>query len=169
MTPSGWLGHKTSTQTNNTSLHRAVHYPPSIVLIWLINVERAVKHIIIINLIVLVLKFELVHFTVWYHLSKSCKMSGKQYRPWSNTAWFGVWSGSKLVAHACSSKYLRLFGCFAKNLYKNSRWFCWSGHDMQPKLQRWNKTKFLAVWVFIEISLLGHLNEYSQQMILCKN
>ena len=40
-----------------------------------------------------------------FDLSKNCWMSGKQWRPWSDTALCGVWSGSSLFAQACLSQH----------------------------------------------------------------
>ena len=46
-----------------------------------------------------------IHFTT-FEVSKNCRMSDKQCRPWSDAAISGVWSGSTVFAQACLSKLL---------------------------------------------------------------
>ena len=36
---------------------------------------------------------------------QNCQWSEKQYRPWSDAAFYGVWSGSKLFAQTCLTQY----------------------------------------------------------------
>ena len=47
-------------------------------------------------------KYNLLHDFV----SKNCWMSDKQSRPWCDTAFYGISSGSALFAQACLSEYI---------------------------------------------------------------
>ena len=57
----------------------------------------------------------------FYHLLiclKYCCMHGKQCRPWSDTAFYSVWSGSTLFAKDYLSQYSGLYG--NQNLHINN-------------------------------------------------
>ena len=132
MTPLGWLGRKTSTQTNKTNRDAAQFYKglcdtsiyftvsnDSVRGQWrpwadcadihadfgpLVSIYRIYPIRTQQLLTILLLKLEKSLFLYQLMCLKYWWTIGKKCRPWSDAAFCGVWSGSTLFAQACLSK-----------------------------------------------------------------